>query len=75
MRLWSVYLLKFLPDLQFRGQLREMMLILRDWRDKGKTNHLLINKVMEYPKNDFTRYFIHYGKRGLMPLQMHIAEV
>ena len=59
MRLWSVDVLKFLPDLQFRGQLREMMLILRDWRDKGHTNHLLINMVMEYPKNDFVRYFVH----------------
>ena len=60
MRLWSVDLLEFLPDLQFKGQLREMMLILRDWRDKGHTNHLLINMVMEYPKNDFARYFVHY---------------
>lgn len=60
MRLWSVDILKFLPDLQFKGQLREMMLILHQWRDEGKTNHLLINKVMEYPKNDFVRYFIEY---------------
>ena len=60
MRLWDVRLLKFLPDLQFRGQLRELMLILHDWRDNGKTNHLLINKVMEYPKNDLVRYFTHY---------------
>ena len=60
MRLWSVDILKFLPDLQFKGQLREMMLILRDWRDKGHTNHLLINRVMEYPKNDLARYFVQY---------------
>ena len=60
MRLWSIDILKYLPDLQFRGQLREMMLILRDWRDKGTTNHLLINRIMEYPKNDFVRYFVHY---------------
>lgn len=60
MRLWSVDILKFLPDLQFKGQLSEMMLILRDWRDKGTTNHLLINKVMEYPKNDLVRYFLEY---------------
>ena len=60
MRLWSIDILKFLPDLQFKGQLREMMLILHQWRDEGKTNHLLINKVMEYPKNDFVRYFIEY---------------
>lgn len=60
MRIWSIDILKFLPDLQFRGQLREMMLILHQWRDEGKTNHLLINKIMEYPKNDFVRYFLRY---------------
>ena len=60
MRLWHYDLLPYLPDLQFKGQLREMMLIMRDWRNKGKTNHLLINKVMEYPKNDFARYFLWY---------------
>jgi hypothetical protein len=62
MRLWHYKLLPYLPDLQFKGQLREMMLIMRDWRDKGHTNHLLINMVMEYPKNDFVRYFIEYEK-------------
>ncbi len=60
MRIWHYDLLPYLPDLQFKGQLREMMLILHQWRDKGKTNHLLINKVMEYPKNDFARYFLWY---------------
>jgi uncharacterized protein (TIGR02328 family) len=67
MRLWHRELLPYLPDLQFRGQLREAVAIMRSWRDTGKTNHLLINRVMEYPKNDFVRYFleydIHYHKR------------
>lgn len=60
MRLFHYALLPYLPDLQFRGQLREMMLILHQWRDEGKTNHLLINKVMAYPKNDLIRYFVYY---------------
>lgn len=59
-RIWDCRLLTYLPDAQFKGQLREMMLILHQWRDEGKTNHLLINKIMEYPKNDFIRYFLHY---------------
>lgn len=63
MRLWHYALLSYLPDAQFRGQYREMMAILRDWKYKGKTNHLLINKVMEYPKNDFVRYFLEYEVR------------
>lgn len=60
MRLWHYELLEYLPDAQFNGQLRELVSIMHDWRDKGKTNHLLINKVMLYPKNDLVRYFVYY---------------
>ena len=60
MRLWPYKLLPYLPDAQFKGQLRELVAIMHDWRDKGKTNHLLINRVMEYPKNDLVRYFLEY---------------
>ena len=42
---------------------------MHDWRDKGKTNHLLINRVMDYPKGNLTSYFllydIEYGNRYL----------
>ena len=60
MRLWHNELLPYLPDAQFKGQLRELVAIMHDWRDKGTTNHLLINKVMEYPKNDLARYLLEY---------------
>jgi uncharacterized protein (TIGR02328 family) len=60
MRLWHYELLPYLPDAQFKGQLRELVAIMHDWRDKDKTNHLLINRVMDYPKNDLVRYFIIY---------------
>lgn len=33
---------------------------MHDWRDKGNTNHLLINRVMNYPKSSLTRYFLYY---------------
>lgn len=61
MRLWHVDLLDVLPDRQFRGQLRELVAIMHDWRDKGATNHLLINKVMDYPKQDLVEYFYWYA--------------
>ena len=61
MRLWSWQLLPYLSDLQFKGQLREMVAIKRDWETKGKTNHLLINRVMEYPKDDLTGYATLYA--------------
>lgn len=60
MRIWDYRLLPYLPDAQFKGQLRELVAIMRQWRDKGSTNHLLINRVMQYPKNDLVRYFLHY---------------
>lgn len=60
MRLWHYELLPYLPDSQFKGQLREVVLIMHQWRDEGRTNHLLINKVMEYPKGDLSTYFVIY---------------
>ena len=61
MRLWHYKLLPYLPDAQFKGQLRELVAILHDWRDKGTTNHLLINLVMEYPPADLYGYFLEYA--------------
>ena len=61
MRLWHKDLLPYLPDKQFKGQLRELVAIMRDWRDKGKTNHLLINRVMDYPKSHLLEYFLEYS--------------
>lgn len=60
MRIWDYRLLPYLPDAQFKGQLRELVAIMHDWRDKGKTNHLLINRVMDYPKSELTEYFLEY---------------
>lgn len=60
MRIWHKDLLRYLPEAQFKGQLRELVAIMRAWRDKGTTNHLLINRVMEYPKGDFYSYFLEY---------------
>ena len=60
MRLFHYALIPYLPELQFKGQLREVVLIMHQWRDEGRTNHLLINKVMEYPKGDLSTYFVIY---------------
>ena len=60
MRLWHYELLPYLPELQFKGQLRELVAIMHDWRDKGKTNHILINRVMEYSRNNLYWYFCEY---------------
>lgn len=78
MRLWHYKLLPYLPDAQFKGQLREMVAILHDWRDKGKTNHLLINRVMEYDKRHFlgyaAKYSIEYKWRYKKAISSEIAS-
>jgi uncharacterized protein (TIGR02328 family) len=61
MRIWHYELLPYLPDLQFKGQLRELIAIMHDWKNKGTTNHLLINKVMDYSKEDLFRYSVRYN--------------
>lgn len=62
MRIFHYALIPYLPELQFRGQLRELVAIKRDWQTKGKTNHLLINRVMEYPKSHLSIYYARYIK-------------
>lgn len=78
MRLWHLDLLPYLPEKQFKGQLRELVAIMHDWRDKGETNHTLINRVMDYPKSDLTVYFlkyeVQYHKRYGKWLPKHWAE-
>lgn len=59
-RIWHIKLLKYLPEAQFKGQLRELVAIMHDWRDKGSTNHLLINIAMEYDKQEFIQYVRKY---------------
>ena len=76
MRIWHHKLLPYLPDAQFKGQHRELVAIMRDWRDKGSTNHLLINRVMLYPKAElslyFTMYYWEYVRRYEKPTSQNI---
>ena len=61
MRLWHWRLLPYMPEAQFKGQLRELIAVMRMLRDFNKTNHILINRVMEYPKADLYGYFMEYA--------------
>lgn len=74
MRIWHYQLLPYLPDAQFKGQLRELVEIMRDWKRKGKTNHVLINKVMEYPATDLTKYFLIYREEYFKRYQKIVKE-
>lgn len=74
MRLWHYQLLPYLPDLQFKGQLRELVLIMKQRREEN-CNHLLINRVMEYPLSElyvYAQWYLkNYEKRyGKMPTSL-----
>ena len=57
MRMWHYKLIPYLPDNQLKGQLRELIAIMHNWRDKGTPKHMLVNNVIKYPKSDFYSYF------------------
>jgi len=72
--MWHYALLPYLPNNQFRGQLRELVAIMHDWKLKGSTNHLLINRVMEYPQVELTAYANLYDAEHYKRYSKHINE-
>lgn len=74
MRIWHQELLRYLPDLQFRGQLRELILIKRAWERQGTPNHLLVNKVTAYPKDHLATYFNTYATIYYERYNKHIQQ-
>ena len=56
MRLWHKDLIPYLPHQQLLGQWRECCCIAKSIHDKGSPNHLLVNKIMDYPITHFWSY-------------------
>lgn len=56
MRLWHKDLITVLPRKQLISQWRECCAIARNIAVNGTPNHLLVNKVMEYPIEHFCTY-------------------
>lgn len=56
MRLWSYQLLPYLPRLYLIAQWRECCCIARNIAVKGTPNHILVNKIMDYPIDHFYIY-------------------
>ena len=56
MRLWHKDLIPVLPKQQLLGQWRECCLIAKNIAEKGTPNHLLVNKIMDYPIDHFCTY-------------------
>lgn len=56
MRLWHKSLIKALPREQLVAQWRELSAIAGNINNKGNPNHILVNKIMDYPLNHFISY-------------------
>ena len=56
MRLWHKDLISVLPKQQLMGQWRECCLIAKNIAENGTPNHLLVNKVLNYPIEHFWVY-------------------
>ena len=58
MRCWHKDLISVLPRQQLLGQWRECCLIAKNIAEKGTPNHLLVNKIMDYPLAHFRQYAV-----------------
>lgn len=56
MRLWHKNLIPVLPRQQLLGQWRECCLIAKNIAEKGSPNHILVNRIMDYPLSHFWSY-------------------
>ena len=56
MRLWHKDLISVLPKQQLVGQWRECCLIAKNIDEKGTPNHILVNRIMNYPIRHFYVY-------------------
>ena len=56
MRLWHKDLIPYLPKNQLLGQWRECCCIAKNIADNGTPNHILVNKIMDYPIEHFIAY-------------------
>lgn len=71
MRLWHKDLVRVLPRQQLLGQWRECCAIAKNIADNGTPNHILVNKVMDYPLSHLDIYSVvvydEMKKRGYRP--------
>ena len=58
MRLWHKDLIRFLPKKQLLGQWRECCCIAKNITENGTPNHILVNKIIDYPLAHFNVYTI-----------------
>ena len=59
MRLWHWKLISALPREQLVAQWRELSAIAGNLNTKGTPNHILVNKVLDYPREHFISYALY----------------
>lgn len=59
MRLWHKDLITALPREQLVAQSRELSAIAGNLNTKGTPNHILVNKVCDYPREHFISYALY----------------
>lgn len=59
MRLWHKDLIDSLPRKQLLVQWRECCAIIKNIKEKGTPNHLLVNKIMDYDLKHFYTYGLY----------------
>lgn len=62
MRLWHKDLIETLPREQLIAQWRECSAIAGNIKTKGTPNHILVNKIMNYPFDHFISYSYYIKK-------------
>ena len=71
MRIWHKDLIPVLPRQQLLGQWRECCAIAKSIAEDGTPNHVLVNKVIEYPIDHLFRYadciYAEMNRRGYRP--------
>ena len=79
MRLWHKELIPVLPREQLVAQWRECSAIAGAILQNGTPNHLLVNKVLDYPMGHFVEYAIHIRqemtKRGYRTMDSVMAKI
>lgn len=56
MRLWHIDLIPYLPRQQLLSQWRECVCIAKNLAEKGTPNHILVNRILNYPDYHFVEY-------------------
>lgn len=63
MRLWAWQIIPYLPRKQLVSQWRECCCIAKNMEINKSPNHILVNKIIDYPDEDFDCYtLLVYGE-------------